>query len=146
MSCHGNFHINWTSLKEITCLKKTTFSLSQRWPLSTDLTVFGSITVINKENIEQNTCYVIYSSMKKRGLESVQISHIWTVCRVFNFVLILMKFSLNCLWQGVHVDFQWISTIRYRYGFWAKLCSKTGTGWNHCQFAAVMSFCVPYSN
>jgi hypothetical protein len=65
--------------------------------------------------------------MKKRGLESVKISHNWTVCRVFGFVLILMKFSLNCLWQGVHVVFQWISTIRYRYGFWANLCSKTGT-------------------
>ena len=109
---------------------------------------------INK--LKQNVCFwsqpytqnthVIYSSMKKRGLESVQISHIWMVCRVFNFVLILMKFSLNCLWQGVHVVFQWISTIKYRYGFWAKLCSKTGTGWNHCQLAAVMSFCVPYSN
>jgi hypothetical protein len=93
--------------------------------------------------VSSSTSFTAKFSSKTIPVFDSGILHIWMVCRVFNFVLILMKFSLNCLWQEVHVVFQWISTIKYRYGFWAKLCSKTGTGWNHCQLAAVMSFCVP---
>jgi hypothetical protein len=105
--------------------------------------------------------FMINKSIKKMrnfcmegGIKVAQILKYFAYLRVMHnffifivhlyFYLFFSSSNWYWLWQGLQVVFQWISSITY--GFQVKLdCSKTGTGANLVQLAAVLSCCTHHS-